>query len=273
MEKKPLVGGDPSAKDLEDLHAKMSADVTGSSELTEVKPTVTDDEVDEAGVPFKNRFMESERKRKKMEDRLAALEAKLGGASKEEQDQEELSTGEDQDQTEESVGFDPYAVSLQPQTKGSEDSGDEDRPLTAREASQLMNRTLAIRQNIHLTFQKFPDSRNPNSALRKEVDRRLALKRAAGIPVDNDPLSFYETAAAVYGEQVASGKVRPGARKIDEDSRRASVDSGSGLPTGVPPKRSNSQSDLTDGQKRAIEIFRNLGETKVTEETYKKFRG
>lgn len=229
-----------------------------SKSVSDVKETVTsEEEADEEGVPYKNRYFETKRKFDRLEEQMQQIMEKLDN-----QPQSMTTSGNPLDEIRSAM---TAPTPPPPQT-----GGDWDEPATRQDAVRFASLIVAKERNDALALQKFPELANPGSLLARETIKRAQMKKQMGYN-PNDPMFVYETAAAVYGDLVASGKISTRSKAADEAKRQSSV--AASTPSVKPqaaPKKSDTQ--ITAMDKFVLQGFKNFGGAKISTEEFLKLK-
>lgn len=243
-----------------------------SESAGDVKEAVKADEVDDAGVPWKNRAKELERKLAKIESETASkvqeLEQKFMRSQQLDESQALGLLGGSYVNAQQPTQYTP------PQTaqaqSGYEEEGSQDprqRPLTIAE----FERRQLKYANDTATYQKFKEYLDrKDSPLVVEVTNRLRQKAQMGIDVRNDPFVASDVAAAAYGDLVRAGVINPlkeNQRQQSEESRKRIVDQGSLPASGAGAAPAESGRRLSSIEQQAIQMFQNAG-VKINDTEY-----
>lgn len=200
-----------------------TTEIETSEPSVEVKEDVNlEEEVDSKGVSYKNRFSEAERKLKQSEARAAELADRLDALSKQSADQALVSLrGASYDNTNDSTGRIASQTNQQAETP---QEGYEEAPATIQDVHKVVAKLTAKERNDQEALKRYPDLYNTNSLLYKETLGRINAKARIGAD-RSDPFLLIETAAAAFGDLVATGKITPKpVRLTEEAARRANTD-------------------------------------------------
>lgn len=242
-----------------------SAEFEASESSKEVKEDVKLEDSDEKGVPYKNRYSEAARKLEQQNKRIAELEAKMETLSKQTDDQALLSLrGALNDTTIDNSGVPSvYGQRQENQTP------QEETPATIQDVYKVVSTLTAKERSDQEALKRYPDLLNPNSVLYKETQGRINLKARMGVN-RADPFLLIETAAAAYGDLIATGKIVPRTvKEAQEKARRASADESTSITSRAVVKKpaSTQMTEMEEGVRR---MFVEQAGVKITPEQYLK---
>lgn len=248
--------------------SEESTEIESSTPSTEVNQDVNlDDKVDSKGVPYKNRYSEAERKLKQAEAKLAEATAKIDELSKQSEEQALASLR--------GASYDNNAISTsRPKREEIEEAqvAQEDyseTPATVQTVEQIVAKFAAKERNDQEALKRYPDLYNTNSVFYKETLGRINAKKRAGVNA-NDPLLLIETADAVFGALVATGRIVPKTTRVaNEVARRAGTDEATVISSRTVVKN-KSEPALSRMDQFVLTQFKNQAGVKMTPEQFLK---
>lgn len=225
---------------------------------TDVKQA-EDSDLDDSGVPYKNRYMEAVRKLEEKEKRLTELQSKVDQI-------------QPQSDTDVISSFRNMQVNLPSQQMATSpvaqaDDGEAPAQFATKQEVFAINQMLAAKNALDSeALKRFPDLYDKSSLLHKETQLRINNKLRRGTN-SFEPELLLEAAEASYGKLVAEGRMKPQSRTSDEIKRRQTVDS-----TTVPVTRKSTSNApapkrMSDMERKVLNTFRRYG-VKMTDDQY-----